>query len=75
MKDLNKQQHQKIQDAETLARIEQYELAYRMQTAVPEVMDISKEPEHILKLYGVKPGFVSKAESADDSRVESSAGV
>ena len=40
----------------------------RMQVSVPEVMDISKEPQHVLDLYGAKPGFVSQAESADDPR-------
>jgi hypothetical protein len=40
-----------------------------MQMAVPEAMDLSKEPQHILDLYGAQPGFVSKAESADDPRV------
>jgi len=43
-------------DPETLTRIAQYELAYRMQTAVPEVFDINKEPQHIRDLYGSKPG-------------------
>jgi hypothetical protein len=43
-------------DPETLTRIAQYELAYRMQTAVPEVFDIRKEPPSILDLYGAKPG-------------------
>ena len=33
-----------------------------------EVMDLKKEPEHILKLYGAKPGHVSNAESATDPR-------
>ena len=55
-------------DPETLARVSQYELAFRMQMAVPEVMDISQEPQHILDLYGAKPGFVSGAESAADPR-------
>lgn len=36
--------------------IESYELAYRMQGKVPELLDISKEPEHVLKAYGVKDG-------------------
>ena len=49
--------------------IANYELAYRMQVAVPEVMDISREAQHILDLYGAQPGFVSPAESADDPRV------
>ena len=56
-------------DGETLTRIAQYELAYRMQMSVPEVMDISKEPQSILDLYGAKPGFVSQAESAEDPRI------
>lgn len=67
--DLNRYQHEQIGDPETLTRISQYELAYRMQISVPEVMDISKEPEHILQLYGARPGFVSEAESAADPRI------
>src|SRR6185312_4373606 len=42
-------------------RISQYELAYRMQVEVPEVMDISKEPKHILEMYGAEPGAGSFA--------------
>src|SRR5207253_1487954 len=42
-------------DPETLTRIQQYELAFRMQTSVPEVFDIGKEPKHIHELYGSKP--------------------
>lgn len=67
--EMNAAQQRRHGDAETLSRIAQYELAYRMQTAVPEVMDISREPQHILDLYGAQPGFVSPAESADDPRV------
>jgi hypothetical protein len=40
-------------DSDLAARIESYELAYRMQTAAPDVLDISQEPEHIKKLYGL----------------------
>ena len=43
-------------DPETLTRISQYELAYRMQMSVPDVMDITKEPANIQEMYGVKPG-------------------
>ena len=43
-------------DPETVTRISQYELAYRMQISVPEVMDISKEPPQTRELYGAKPG-------------------
>ncbi len=67
--EMNAAEQRRHGDAETLSRIAQYELAFRMQTAVPDVMDISKEPQHILDLYGAKPGFVSPAESADDPRV------
>jgi hypothetical protein len=47
-------------DPETLARIQSYEMAYRMQTSAPELMDFSSEPKHILESYGVdpaRPGF------------------
>jgi uncharacterized protein (DUF1501 family) len=43
-------------DPEILTRINQYELAYRMQTSVPAVMDISREPRAVHDLYGTKPG-------------------
>jgi hypothetical protein len=68
LKDLNQYHHKHIGDPETISRISQYELAFRMQMSVPEVMDLKKEPEHILKLYGAKPGHVSNAESATDPR-------
>lgn len=53
---LNEFEAQQFGDPETLTRLQQYELAYRMQISVPEVMDISREPEHIQQLYGSKPG-------------------
>lgn len=49
---LNKKQHGEVGDPETLSRIAQYEMAFRMQQSVPELADISDEPESILKLYG-----------------------
>jgi hypothetical protein len=49
---LNKLQYQKEQDPEIEARIAQYELAYRMQSSVPEVTDLSKEPDSTFELYG-----------------------
>ena len=58
---LNQKSHEEFGDPETLTRIAQYEMAYRMQTAVPEVMDISDEPAHILKAYGAQPGKESLA--------------
>ena len=68
LKDLNEYQNQHTGDPETLTRIAQYELSYRMQMSVPEVMDIGKEPQHVLDLYGAKPGFVSNVETAADPR-------
>ncbi|HAD10962.1 MAG TPA: sulfatase [Saprospirales bacterium] len=49
---LNEESFQNYGDPEIKAKIQQYEMAYRMQTAIPEVTDISKEPESIVKLYG-----------------------
>jgi hypothetical protein len=56
---LNQEQFDAHGDPETLARIAQYEMAYRMQTSVPELTDISDEPQSVLDLYGPdvkKPG-------------------
>jgi hypothetical protein len=41
-------------DPEIAARIQSYEMAYRMQTSAPELMDLSQEPKHILDMYGIK---------------------
>lgn len=69
LKQLNELQVDAIGDPEIVTRIAQYELAYRMQASVPDVMDISKEPQHILDLYGAKPGFVPESDAASDPRV------
>jgi hypothetical protein len=61
IRQLNELQLREIGDPETLTRIEQYEMAYRMQTSVPELMDINSEPKHIHELYGTEPGKVSFA--------------
>ena len=56
---LNKMHQQDFGDPEIATRIEQYEMAYRMQTSVPDLMDLSKEPESTFELYGPdarKPG-------------------
>jgi len=56
---LNKMTFDKLGDPETQARIEQYEMAFRMQSSVPELTDLSKEPESTYALYGEsarKPG-------------------
>jgi hypothetical protein len=55
----NQRTFDRIGDPETNTRIEQAEMAFRMQTSVPDLADISDEPEHILKMYGpdvTKPG-------------------
>ncbi len=61
MRDLNELQSAELAHPETVTRIAQYELAYRMQTSVPEVMDISKEPQKVIDDYGAKPGEASFA--------------
>lgn len=59
--EMNRQTFQDYRDPETMTRIAQYELAYRMQIAAPEVMDIAREPEYIRTMYGVTPGQSSLA--------------
>jgi hypothetical protein len=57
--ELNQLKHAEAGDPEILTRINQYEMAYRMQSSVPELTDLAREPEHVLKLYGPevhKPG-------------------
>jgi len=56
---LNRRAHERAGDPEIETRIAQYEMAFRMQASVPELTDTSKEPEHVLALYGDdvrKPG-------------------
>lgn len=61
---INEAEYNEYGDPETLSRISQYEMAYRMQISVPGVMDITKEPEYIHKLYGTEPGKESFANNA-----------
>jgi hypothetical protein len=49
---LNRLNYQSVGDPETHTRIRQYEMAFRMQASVPELTDLSKEPDHVFKLYG-----------------------
>jgi hypothetical protein len=58
---LNQEQLAEIGDPEIATRISQYELAYRMQMSVPELMEINKESKQTLELYGAEPGKVSFA--------------
>ncbi len=52
LEELNRIKHREVGDPEILTRIAQYELSFRMQASVPELTDISDEPEHILEMYG-----------------------
>ena len=61
LKTLNEYELQQAGDPETLTRISQYELAFRMQMSVPEVMDIRNEPQRIQDDYGAQPGASSFA--------------
>ena len=56
LRDLNELQERELGNPETLTRIAQYELAFRMQMSVPEVMDITKETKETLDAYGAVPG-------------------
>ncbi|HUS39879.1 MAG TPA: DUF1501 domain-containing protein [Pirellulales bacterium] len=62
IRELNKQEFGRVGDPETQARINSYELAYRMQTSGPELMDLSQETPTTLEMYGLdaktpKPGY------------------
>lgn len=53
---VNEAEYKEYNDPEILSRISQYEMAYRMQISVPEVMNINDEPGYIHEMYGTKPG-------------------
>lgn len=59
--ELNRRRLQTVGDPEIEARIDSFELAYRMQSSVPDLMDISKEPKRIHEMYGTQPGEISFA--------------
>lgn len=61
LRDLNEIQERELGHPETLTRIAQYELAYRMQMSVPEVMDINRESPRTIEAYGARPGESSFA--------------
>ncbi|MFN3648167.1 MAG: DUF1501 domain-containing protein [Armatimonadota bacterium] len=58
---LNRLRLQKVRDPEIATRINSFEMALRMQMSAPELMDISKEPKHVLEMYGAEPGKPSFA--------------
>lgn len=61
---VNQSSYEEFGDPETLSRISQYEMAFKMQVTVPEVMDISDEPQYIHDMYGTKPGQTAFANNA-----------
>ena len=58
---INQQAHSETNDPETLTRIAQYELAFRMQIHANEAFDLKEEPQHVHELYGTEPGKESFA--------------
>jgi len=61
VQDLDRYRNQKVNNPEIATRIAAYEMAFRMQASVPELVDVSGEPQHILDMYGAKPGDGSYA--------------
>jgi Protein of unknown function (DUF1501) len=53
---LNKHSNKALNDPEILTRVAQYEMAFRMQSSVPDLVDMSKEPQKVLDMYGATPG-------------------
>lgn len=58
---VNQLEYEQFKDPEILSRIAQYEMAYKMQISVPEVMNINDEPAYIHEMYGTEPGKLSFA--------------
>jgi len=58
---LNQMHYQRLNDPNTFARMQQYDLAYRMQATVPEVMDLNLEPSALREAYGIEIGKKSFA--------------
>lgn len=61
IKALDSARYQAVRDPEILTRVSQYEMAFKMQTSVPELVDMSKEPQRVLDAYGANPGDGSYA--------------
>ena len=72
---LNQLKHQQSGDPEIEARIDAFQLAYRMQGSVPGLMDISREPKNVLESYGAQPGKASFAANCLLARRLAEAGV
>ncbi|MFP6693961.1 MAG: DUF1501 domain-containing protein, partial [Pirellulales bacterium] len=63
LRELNEIQYRQFGNPETVSRIAQYELTFRMQTTAAEVTDISRESKETLEMYGAKPGIQSTADT------------
>ncbi len=61
LRELNQARLDAVGDPEIATRINSFEMAFRMQTSAPDLMDISKEPAHVMKMYGAEPGKSSFA--------------
>lgn len=61
VRDLNRHRNERLQNPAVETRIAAYEMAFRMQMSVPELMDMSDEPQHVLDMYGATPGDGSYA--------------
>jgi hypothetical protein len=61
LRTLNTRRLDAVGDPEIATRISSYEMAFRMQHVAPEIMDIGREPKHVLDLYGAEPGKPSFA--------------
>jgi Protein of unknown function (DUF1501) len=72
---LDRHRNATLNNPEVDTRIQQYEMAFRMQASVPELMDISKEPKETLDLYGAKPGDGSFASNCLTARRLAERGV
>jgi uncharacterized protein (DUF1501 family) len=59
--ELNRLRLKEVGDPEIATRINAFEMAYRMQASAPDLVDLSKEPAHVLKMYGAEPGKSSFA--------------
>lgn len=72
---LNQRRYQAVHDPEILTRISQYEMAFKMQSSVPDLVDMSKEPRRVLEAYGAHPGDGSFASNCLLARKMAERGV
>lgn len=72
---INRRTHDEVGDPETLTRISQYEMAFRMQMHASEVLDLGREPDYVHEMYGTSPGEESFANNCLLARRLAEAGV